>query len=130
MSSKSKSSSSTSTTTTNTDARVAADNGSIVLSGDGTLNVLDGGVIEGSFKVLDEVVSQAGDVAEIGRDIAFDAFGFVEKNISQTNALLTRVVDQDRDESTQISTQLIRIGLPVIALILIIRPDVIKGIFK
>ena len=112
--------SSTATSTSNADNRVAADNGSIVVR-DGSVQVTDGGAFDLAQNVTDEAFSAAEGIAEIGGAFAFDALGFVQSNQQETNRLVGAIIDQQRDETTQLSSQLVRFGIPALVIIIIAR---------
>lgn len=118
MSSSSKSSNAT--TTNNADNRVAADNGAIVVR-DGTVEVTDGGAFELAQNVTDEAFDAANGIAQLGGDLAFDALGFVQKSQETTDALVSTIVDQQRTEATQLSSQLMKFGIPALVIIIIAR---------
>lgn len=120
MSSSSKSKSSSSNTTTTTDNRVAADGGAIVVSG-GNAQFTDGGAFDFAERVLDEVISATTGLANVSRDIAFDSVGFVKQSNQDSTALLEQVADQQRSEFAQLSDQLIKFGVPLVALIILWR---------
>lgn len=134
----SKSSSRTSPTTNNvtrntsTDRRVAADNGAIVVNGKGRVTVVDGGAIKSNQAIAEDAIDAASGIANIGGDIAFDAFGFAERvsddqadfvrllteesfdAVSAANRgsvdILAQTLSQDRSEGTQIIEQVVTYG--------------------
>lgn len=118
MSSSSKSSNAT--TTNNADNRVAADNGAIVVR-DGEVNVTDGGAFELAQNVTDEAFDAATGIANIGGGLVEDALGFISQSQENTAQLVNQVVEQQRDEATQLSSQLMRFGIPALVIIIVAR---------
>lgn len=103
--SRTRSSSTTSSSTLNSteDARVAADGGAIVTRGD--VSVVDGGAIEMAGTIAEEVVHSAERLALMGRDFGNAGFELAEQ-----------VIEQQRNEATQLSDTLIKVGIPAVVI--------------
>ena len=136
----SSSSSNSSTSTFQRDARVAADNGALGISSEGPVRVNI--VPDQAFNLGRQAVTDVRRVAEGVNDLAEDAIanslrlvgntaGDAQDITSQTisaagglvrstNATLadalTRTIEADKTEEGQISSQLIKIGIPAVAI--------------
>lgn len=137
--SSSKSKTANSTRNTTTDRRTAADGSAIVVNGRGRVKVVDGGAIKGNVQIADEALDAASGIAEIGANIAGDAFDIVDSMADaqtrfgadalrtslsfaraasdDSRALVAQVLDQDRQEATQLTDRFIKYFITAAAIV-------------
>ena len=118
MGGRSSSSTSTNQTTMNTDRRVATDGGGIGISSQGSvdLNVTADEAWElgaGIVKVAGDLARQSLDMTERSGSDAIRSAGKASDTIGKT---LETVLESQKSEETQLSSQLLRIGIPAAAL--------------
>jgi hypothetical protein len=87
------------------DDRVAADAGAIVTRGN--VSVLDGGAIELAGEIGQGAIDAATLFAGIGETLATRGLGLADQSMQSTVDTLKRVIEADRDDSAQLSGQLV-----------------------
>jgi hypothetical protein len=87
------------------DDRVAADAGAIVTRGN--VSVLDGGAIELAGEIGQGAIDAATLFAGMGETLATRGLGLADQSMQSTVDTLKRVIEADRDDSAQLSGQLV-----------------------
>lgn len=107
----SRSSSSSTTASSTTDARVATDGESLGVSagGDVSVNI----VPDEAFELTETVVIEA---STLLRDASQGVFDLAGRSVSQSEKALDSVIASKRSEAGQLSEQLVKVGVPAVAL--------------
>jgi hypothetical protein len=100
----------TATTTSTADNRVAADNGAIVVGDGSVVEVIDGG----AFALVGDLSERAFDLAD---GAIFDGVNLAADAMQSSNDALAQIIERDRSEDTQLASQLIRLGIPAVAIV-------------
>ncbi len=99
---------------------MAADNGAIVVR-DGSVKVIDGGAIEMAGDVSERAIDLAGDISFEAFDMTQDALAqganLATESLRSSNDALAQIIERDQSEETQLATQIVRLGIPAVALV-------------
>ena len=111
MGGRSSSSTSTAQSTFNEDSRVAVDNGGVGISSDGNVNLT---------MTADEAWELGAGIVKVAGDLARQSMDMTERSgsdaVATVGKTLENVLESQKSEESQLSSQLLRIGIPVAGL--------------
>ena len=120
--SSSSSASSNTTNTLNEDSRVATDNGGIGVSTDGNVSLQI--TADEAFELGENIIQVASDLARQSLDLTeragAQAFSQTATASANVGRALDTVLEKNRPEDAQLSSELIRIGIPAAAIAFVI----------
>jgi len=74
-------------------------------------------VADSQSNAFDFTQSNTSDTLDLIAATQNAAFGYVQQGHDASNALVTRTIEQQREESAQLGSQILRLGIPAIAIL-------------